>query len=97
MMVYSVGECANSLVMNSLFGYAMLYYTKALGLTPGLAGWALFVAILWDAASDPIMGHISDNTRSRFGKRHPYLLLGGLAMVVSFFFLWYVPDFFKSR
>jgi hypothetical protein len=42
------------------------------------------------------MGHISDNTRSRFGKRHPYLLLGGLAMVVSFFFLWYVPDFFKS-
>lgn len=93
MVNYSVGECANSLLMNSLSGFAMLYYTEALGLSPALAGIAMAVAIFWDAITDPVMGHITDNTRSRFGRRHPYILLGGLLVVVIYIFLWYVPDF----
>jgi len=96
MITYSLGECANSLVLNSLFGFAMLYYTDALGLNPSLAGIAIFIAIFWDAISDPIMGHITDNTRSRFGKRHIYLFFGGLLMAVGLFFVWYVPGVFKS-
>ncbi len=75
----------------------MLYYTKALGLAPEIAGIATFVAAFWDAVSDPIMGHISDNTKSRFGKRYPYIVIGGVLMVVSFFFFWYVPAFFKTE
>jgi GPH family glycoside/pentoside/hexuronide:cation symporter len=94
MITYSLGECSNSLVMNSLNGFAMLYYTDALNLKHSLAGLGLFLAIFWDAITDPVMGHITDNTRSRFGKRHPYLLAGGIVMVVSFYFLWYVPDYF---
>lgn len=96
MVNYSFGECSVSLVMNGIAGFAMLYYTDALGLSPALAGMALFISMIWDAVSDPIMGHISDNTRSRFGKRHPYILIGGIIMVFSFFFLWYVPPIFKS-
>jgi GPH family glycoside/pentoside/hexuronide:cation symporter len=96
MITYSTGDCANSLILNSLFGFAMLYYTDALGLKPSLAGIAMSVAIFWDAISDPVMGHISDNTRSKFGRRHPYMLIGGLCMVASFYFLWSVPDIFKS-
>jgi len=96
MIKYSLGGCTESLILNSFFGFSMLYYTKALGLGPELAGIATFIATLWDAVSDPIMGHISDNTKSRFGKRHSYMLFGGLAMVAVFFFIWYVPDFFKS-
>ena len=97
MTKYSLGACTESLVLNSFFGFSMLYYTKALGLGPELAGIATFIATLWDAISDPIMGHISDNTRNRFGKRHPYIFVGGILMTLSFFFIWYVPAPFKSN
>jgi GPH family glycoside/pentoside/hexuronide:cation symporter len=96
MVSYSVGECANSLIMNSLFGFAMLYYTDALGLKPADAGFAMALAVLWDAITDPIMGHVTDNTKSRFGRRHPYILLGGIAVVATYVFLWYVPAVFKA-
>ncbi len=96
MVKYSSGDATVSLVMNSIFGFAMLYYTNALGLSGKLAGIAMGVATLWDAVSDPVMGHITDNTSSRFGRRHPYILFGGILMVVSYFFIWYVPDIFTS-
>lgn len=91
MVSYSAGEVANSLISNSITGFAMLYYTEALGLSPKLAGLAMAVAVFWDAISDPLMGHITDNTRSRFGRRHPYILLGGLMVSVIYVFVWYVP------
>ncbi len=75
MVKYSTGECAFSLINNSLIAFAAIYYTDALGLDPVLAGIAMFVSIFWDAVTDPFMGHISDNTKSRFGKRHPYILI----------------------
>ena len=97
MFFYATGECVNSLVMNSIFGFAMFCYTEALNLSPINAGIALSVAVLWDAFSDPIMGHISDNTRCRFGRRHPYVFFGGLLLVVSFYSLWAVPDSIKAN
>jgi len=96
MISYSVGECANSLLMNSLLGFAMLYYTDALGLHHSLAGIAMAVAVFWDAVTDPVMGHITDNTRSKFGRRHPYIFLGGVTAIITFVFLWYVPDVVKT-
>jgi GPH family glycoside/pentoside/hexuronide:cation symporter len=83
--------------MNSLFGYAMLYYTDALGLKHAEAGIAMALAVFWDAITDPVMGHITDNTRSRFGRRHPYIVLGGIAVIATYVFLWYVPAVFKSN
>ena len=97
MFFYATGECVNSLVMNSIFGFAMLCYTDALNLSSVNAGIALSIAIFWDAISDPIMGHISDNTRCRFGRRHPYIFFGGLLLVLSFYFLWAVPDSIKAN
>lgn len=88
---YSFGECANSLVMNGLFGFAMLYYTDALGLPAALAGMAMSVSVFWEAITDPVMGHISDRTCSRFGRRLPWMMIGGLMMAVCFFFVWAVP------
>lgn len=97
MVGYSIGECGNSLVMNSLFGFAMMYYTDALGLPHAQAGLAMAVAVFWDAITDPMMGHISDNTRGRFGRRHPYLLLGGIATILTYIFLWHVPAAFTAN
>jgi GPH family glycoside/pentoside/hexuronide:cation symporter len=82
--------------MNSLFGFAMLYYTDALGLKHAEAGIAMAMAVFWDAITDPVMGHISDNTKSRFGRRHPHMLWGGLATIATYVFLWCVPPAFTS-
>lgn len=92
MLVYAQGDCAISLVMNGIFGFAMLFYTNALGLNPGLAGLAMSLSVLWEAVSEPLMGHISDNTRSRWGRRHIYMLPGGLLMAACSFLIWDVPQ-----
>ena len=97
MVGYSTGDIANSLVLNTFAAFAMLFYTKALGLNPAWAGVIMFSSAGWDAISDPIMGHITDNTRSRYGRRHPYMLAGGLIMVASFFFFWAVPTAFLTN
>ena len=51
-----------------------------------------FVPRLWDAFSDPVVGYASDHTRSRFGRRRPYILLGGIGVAVSFVVMWWVPS-----
>ncbi len=91
MVTYSLGECANSLVMNGIFGFAMLFYTKSLGLDPKWAGLAMSLSVFWEAVTEPVMGHISDNTRSRWGRRHPYMLVGGLLMALCSYLIWTVP------
>lgn len=91
MVGYGLGECANSLIMNGFFGFAMLYYTEALHLSPSLAGMAMSVSVFWEAITEPLMGHFSDQTRNRFGRRHPWMLMGGLMMAVCFYFIWAVP------
>ena len=96
MLTYGVGECANSLVMNGVFGFAMIFFTKALGLNPAWVGVAMSVSVVWEAIFEPIMGHISDNTRSRWGRRHPYMVTGGLLMAVCSYLIWFVPDSFRT-
>ena len=96
MFTYSLGECANSLVMNGIFGFAMLFYTKSLGLDPKWAGLAMSVSVFWEAITEPVMGHVSDNTRSSWGRRHPYMLVGGLLMALCSYLIWTVPGFCRG-
>jgi len=63
----------------------------SLGLSAFWLGTIMVVARLWDAISDPIVGHLSDNTRTQWGRRRPYILLGGIAVALSFVALWSVP------
>lgn len=96
MFGYALGDGALSITMNGISNFAMLYYTQLLGLSASWAGIALSITLFWDAVTDPIMGHISDRTRSRFGNRHPYILIGGVLLAVFFFLLWVVPDWFDQ-
>lgn len=72
----------------------LLYFmTDTLGVSPSLAALAVALPKLWDVVTDPVMGVISDNTRTRWGRRRPYLFAGAIAMSLSFVFLFSVPDF----
>lgn len=89
---YAIGDGAVSLSMNGINNFALIYYTQVLGLGATHAGLALSLTIIWDAISDPIMGHLTDTARTRYGRRHPFLAGGGVLLAFSFFFLWYVPS-----
>lgn len=88
---YSLGEGAISITMNGISNFAMLYYTQVLGMGAFAAGVILSISLLFDAVTDPIMGHITDNTRSRYGRRLPYILWGGVALAITFFLIWLLP------
>jgi len=63
----------------------------SLGLSAFWLGVILIIPRLWDALSDPIIGHLSDNTRTRWGRRRPYLLIGGVLVAVFFVLMWWIP------
>lgn len=63
----------------------------SLGLSAVWLGVIMIVPKLWDALSDPLIGHFSDNTHTRWGRRRPFILVGGIAVAVSFVAMWWVP------
>ncbi|MCX6283877.1 MAG: MFS transporter [Bacteroidetes bacterium] len=63
----------------------------SLGLSAFWLGAILIVPRLWDALSDPFFGHLSVNTRTRWGRRRPYLLIGGILVAVFFVVIWWIP------
>lgn len=65
-----------------------VFLTKAMGMSPALAGTIPLIGKIWDAITDPIMGNITDRTKSRFGAKRFYLLIGSLASAITFFLMW---------
>lgn len=63
----------------------------SLGLSAFWLGLILIIPRLWDSFSDPIIGHMSDNTRTRWGRRRPYLLIGGILSALFFVLIWFIP------
>jgi GPH family glycoside/pentoside/hexuronide:cation symporter len=63
----------------------------SLGLSAFWLGVILIVPRLWDAFVDPVIGHLSDNTRTRWGRRRPYLLVGGILVAFFFVVMWWIP------
>jgi GPH family glycoside/pentoside/hexuronide:cation symporter len=93
---YAIGDGTFSITMNGMNNFAMIYLTQILGLGAKWASLAISIAIFWDALTNPVMGHISDNTRTRWGRRHPFIMIGGLLAAVMFVLFWTVPQRFGS-
>ena len=84
---YASGAVANGVKTDAFTFFLLFFYSNVIGLSPGLASLAIFIALMVDAFTDPLMGVISDRTRHRFGRRHPYFLLGMIPMGLSYFML----------
>jgi Na+/melibiose symporter-like transporter len=90
-LAYGFGSVAFGTKDNGFSYLLLFYYDQVLGLPAILAGAALLTALLVDAVSDPIVGYVSDNWRSRFGRRHPFMYASALPVAVSYWFLWNPP------
>ena len=84
---YGMGAIAFG-VKNNAIAYLLLpFATQALGLPGYLASLALTVAVIWDALTDLLIGHWSDRTSSRLGRRHPFMYVALFALPLSFWFI----------
>jgi len=86
-VAFGSGHLANQLFPASL-GVFMIILVLALKMDPFLAGLLAAIPRLLDALTDPVMGYISDNTRSKWGRRKPYIFLGSVITGVSFMVMW---------
>jgi len=83
---------------SNMFGYigintvARTAYIMILGLNAAWIGVALTIPRIWDAFSDPLMGKISDNFHSRWGRRRPFIVIGAILMGIVFGLIWMVPE-----
>jgi len=87
-VAYAFGAVAYNFLGNGIGMLALPIYNVGLGVSASLIGLALGLPRIWDAINDPLMGHISDNTRTRWGRRRPYVLIGGILSGVVFALLW---------
>jgi glycoside/pentoside/hexuronide:cation symporter, GPH family len=89
---YGVGDFAFNLAYQTTALFLIYFFTDVFGISAAVAGSIFLVSKLWDAVSDPIMGVVSDHTRSRWGSKRPYLLFGAIPLGISFFMLFASPD-----
>jgi Na+/melibiose symporter-like transporter len=89
---YGGGGAGYGVLYNAHY-FVLIYYSQVLGLDPSLAGLAVGIGLVFDAITDPLIGYLSDSTRSRWGRRHPWLYASILPLGASFYFLWHPPGF----
>lgn len=90
---YGIGDIGSNIFIVTSGLFLLFFLTNILGVKPALAGLVLLFPKLWDVISDPIMGGISDITRSRMGRRRPYLLAASIPFGIIFFLMFLTPHY----
>ena len=89
---FGIGALGKDLCYAIVSSYLMIYFTDSIGLAPAFVGSLFLVARLWDAVNDPAMGMIVDNTKTKWGKFRPWILIGTLINAVILVFLFKRPE-----
>ena len=90
-LYYGVGSVAYGVKDNGFSYMLLLYYNQVQGLPASWVGAGLMLALIVDAFSDPMVGYLSDNLHSKWGRRHPFMYAAALPTSLAFFFLWNPP------
>ncbi|MEL6927849.1 MAG: MFS transporter [Cyanobacteria bacterium J06600_6] len=92
-LAYGSGDMGPAITANILVFFLLYFFTNVAGLPAGLAGSILAIGKIGDAVNDPIAGILSDRTRTRWGRRIPWMLFGAIPFGIFFFLQWIVPSF----
>ncbi len=95
-VIYGTGDLGFSMNNSIIAAFFPIFMMDVVGLTPAMVAIILFVGRSWDYVNDPIIGHLSDRTRTRWGRRRPFLLFGAIPFGLSFILLWLSPNFSKT-
>ena len=88
---YSFGAVATALSYQAFSTYIIFFYVDVVKLPPYLAAIAMMIYAVWNAINDPLAGYISDHTRSKWGRRIPYIAFGAIPFGLVYFLLWTPP------
>ncbi|WP_397420479.1 MFS transporter [Phenylobacterium sp.] len=90
-LAYGFGAGVSGVKDNGFAYFLLLFYSQVVGLDARLVGLALTIALMMDAIIDPVVGYWSDNFRSRWGRRHPFMYFAALPLSSIYFLLWSPP------
>jgi GPH family glycoside/pentoside/hexuronide:cation symporter len=90
-LLYGLGSVAFGVKDNGFAFFLLLYYNQVLGLPEAWVGFGIMLALVVDGVVDPVVGHLSDHLRSRWGRRHPFMYASALPIAVSYWLLWSPP------
>ena len=90
-VAYGFGSVAFGVKSNGFDYFFLIFYSQVMGVSAYLVSLALMIALIVDALSDPLIGYLSDNTRSRWGRRHPFMYAAAIPASVAYYFLWNPP------
>ena len=92
-LAYGVGDFGFAFADTAIGVLFAIFLTDVVGLRGSLAALAIWIGRSWDYINDPLLGHLVDRTRTRWGRRRPYLLFGFIPFGVAFAMLWWRPPF----
>ncbi|MEH6491160.1 MFS transporter [Halopseudomonas sp.] len=90
-LAYGLGQIAETIKGTGFNIFLFFFFTQVLGLSGSLAGLAVMIALIFDAVTDPLAGYLSDRSRSRFGRRHPFMLAAALPLALTWYLLFTPP------
>lgn len=91
-VAYGFGSVAFGVKSNGFDYFFLIFYSQVMGVSAYLVSLALMIALIVDALSDPLIGYLSDNTRSRWGRRHPFMYAAALPAAIAYYFVWNPPS-----